>query len=50
MIGSLEAKIISLRNDLQNKDMQQKSTRILDQIISIQRSSDDRSIIGYNKV
>jgi chromosome segregation ATPase len=50
MIGSLEEKVISLRNDLQKKDMQKKSTRILDQIISIQRSSDDRSVIGYNQV
>jgi hypothetical protein len=30
--------------------MQQKSTRILDQIISIQISSDDRSGLGYNQV
>jgi hypothetical protein len=50
MIGSLEAEVVSLRKDLQKKDMQQKSTKILDQIISSQRSSDDRSGLGYNQV
>jgi hypothetical protein len=39
MIGSLEAEIVSLRKYLQKKDMQQKSTRILDQIINSQRPS-----------
>jgi hypothetical protein len=50
MIGSLEAEIVSLRKDLQKKDMQQKSTRILDQIINSQRPSNDRSRLGYNQV
>jgi len=50
MIGSFEAEIVSLRKDLQKKYMEQKSTIILDQIINSQRSSDDRSRLGYNQV
>jgi len=50
MIGSLEAEVVSLRKDLQKKYMQQKITKILDQIINTQRYSDDRSIIGYDEV
>jgi hypothetical protein len=48
MIGSLEAKLVSLRKDHQRKDMQHKSTIILIQIINSQRSSDDKSSVGYN--
>lgn len=50
MNGSSEAKIVSLRKDIHKKDMHQKSTRILDQIISSKRPSDERSILGYNQV
>jgi hypothetical protein len=44
--GSLEAEIVSLKKCLQKKDMQQKSTIILDQIISSERPSDDKSRLG----
>jgi hypothetical protein len=37
MIESLEAEIVTLRKDLQKKDMQQNNTKILDEIISNQR-------------
>jgi hypothetical protein len=33
----LEAEIITLKKDLQKKDMQQNNTKILDNIINIQR-------------
>jgi hypothetical protein len=50
MIGSLKEEVVSLRKYLQKKYMQQKSTRILDQIINSQISLDVRSRIGYNQV
>jgi hypothetical protein len=34
MIEGLEEKIVTLRKDLQKKDMHQSSTKILDDIIS----------------
>jgi hypothetical protein len=46
----LEVEIISLRKNLQKKDMQQKSTRILDQIINNQIPYNDRYELRYNKV
>jgi hypothetical protein len=50
MIGILEEEVVSLRKHIQKKYMQQKSTRILDQIINSQISSYDISKLGYNKV
>jgi hypothetical protein len=34
----LEVEIVSLRKELQKKDMQQNNTKILDEIISTQRT------------
>ena len=48
----LENKIVSLGRKLQGKDIKQNfdsSTKILDQIISSQRSVYDRSGLGYNQ-
>jgi hypothetical protein len=45
----LEAEIVTLRKDLQKKDMQQNNTRILDNIINSQRPYYDRSGLGYNQ-
>ena len=47
----LENEIVSLRGKLQSKDIKQNfdnSTKILDQIISSQRSVYDKSGMGYN--
>jgi hypothetical protein len=49
IIEKLEAKIIILRKDLQKKDMQQKSTRILDNSINSQRPYHERFGLGYNQ-
>jgi hypothetical protein len=48
IIEGLEAEIVTLRNDLQKKDMQQNNTRILDNIINSQRPYYDRYGLGYN--
>jgi hypothetical protein len=50
MIEILEAEIVTLRKDLQKKDMQQNSTKILDEIINSQRPYYDRSGLGYNQM
>ena len=47
IIGDLEAKIVTLRKDLQNKNMQNNS-KILDDIISSQRPNHDKSGLRYN--
>jgi hypothetical protein len=44
----LEVEIVTLRKDLQKKNMQQNSTRILDNIINSQRPYYDRYGLGYN--
>jgi hypothetical protein len=49
IIEKLEAEIVTLRKDLQKKDMQQNNTRILDNIINSQRPYYDRSGLGYNQ-
>jgi uncharacterized protein YigA (DUF484 family) len=47
---SLEAEIVSLRKELQKKDMQQNNTKILDEIISSQRPYYDKSGLGYKQM
>jgi predicted acetyltransferase len=42
----LEAKIVSLRKELQKKGMQQNNTKILDEIINIQRPYYEKYILG----
>jgi hypothetical protein len=47
IIGGLEADIVTFRKDFQNKNMQDNS-KLLDEIISIQRPNHDKSGLGYN--
>jgi hypothetical protein len=46
MVEILEARIVTLRKDLQKKDIQQNSTKILDDIINNQSPYYDKSGIG----
>jgi hypothetical protein len=48
IIGNLEAEIVTLRKDLQKKNMQNNS-KVLDEIISSQRPHHDKSRLGYNQ-
>jgi hypothetical protein len=48
IIGNLEAKIVTLRKDIQKKNMQ-NSSKVLDDIISSQKSYLDKSGLGYNQ-
>jgi chromosome segregation ATPase len=48
IIGNLEAEIVTLRKDIQNKNMQNNS-KVLDDIISSQKSHLDKSGLGYNQ-
>jgi chromosome segregation ATPase len=48
IIGNLEAEIVTLRKDLQKKNMQNNS-KVLDDIISSQRPNHDKSGLGYNQ-
>jgi hypothetical protein len=48
IIGNLEAKIVTLRKDLQNKNMQNNS-KVLNDIISGQKPHHDKSGFGYNQ-
>jgi hypothetical protein len=48
IIGNLEEKIVTLRKDLQKKNMQ-NSSKVLDEIISSQRPNNDKSRLGYNQ-
>jgi hypothetical protein len=48
-IEGLEAEIVTLKKDFQKKDMQQKSTKILDNMINSQIPYYDRSRLGYNQ-
>jgi nickel-dependent lactate racemase len=50
VIEILEEEIVTLRKDLQKKDMQQNNTKILDEIISSQRPYYDRTGLGYNQM
>ena len=48
IIGNLEAEIVTLRKDHQNKNMQNNS-KVLDDIINSQRPNHDKSELGYNQ-
>jgi hypothetical protein len=48
IIGNLEADIVTLRKDIQNKNMQNISKN-LDDIISSQKSHFDKTGLGYNQ-
>jgi hypothetical protein len=48
IIGNLEAEIVTLRKDLQKKNMQNNS-KVLDDIISSQNPQHDKSGLGYNQ-
>jgi hypothetical protein len=48
IIGNLEAEIVTLRKDIQKKNMQ-NSSKVLDDIISSQKSYLDKSGLGYNQ-
>jgi hypothetical protein len=48
IIGNLEAEIFTLRKDIQKKNMQ-NSSKVLDDIISSQKSHIDKSILVYNQ-
>ena len=45
IIGNLEAKIVTLRKDLQKKNMQNNS-KVLDDIINSKKSHHDKSRLG----
>jgi hypothetical protein len=47
-IGNLEAEIVTLRNDIQKKNMQNNS-KFLDDIINSKKSHLDKSRLGYNQ-
>jgi hypothetical protein len=47
IIGNLEAKIVTLRKDLQKKNMKNNS-KFLDDIINSQNPYHDKSRLGYN--
>jgi hypothetical protein len=44
----LEAEVVTLRKDIQKKNMQ-NSSKVLDDIISSQKSHLDKSVLGYNQ-
>jgi hypothetical protein len=48
IIGNLEAEIVTLRKDIQKKNMQ-NSSKVLNDIISSQKSHLDKSGLGYRK-
>jgi hypothetical protein len=48
IIGNLKAKVVTLRKDIQKKNMQ-NSSKVLDDIISSQKSHLDKSRLGYNQ-
>jgi predicted RNase H-like nuclease (RuvC/YqgF family) len=48
IIGNLKAEIVTLRKDLQKKNMQ-NSSKVLDDIINIQKSHHDKFGLGYNQ-
>jgi hypothetical protein len=48
IIGNLEAEIVTLRKDIQKKNMQ-NSSKVLDDIINSQKSHLDKSRLGYNQ-
>jgi hypothetical protein len=48
IIGNLEVEIVTLRKDIQKKNMQ-NSSKVLDDIINSQKSYLDKSGLGYNQ-
>jgi vacuolar-type H+-ATPase subunit H len=48
IIGNLEAEVVTLRNDIQKKNMQ-NSSKVLDDIINSKKSHLDKSRLGYNQ-
>jgi hypothetical protein len=48
IIGNMEAEVVTLRKDIQKKNMQ-NSSKVLDDIISNQKSHIDKSRLGYNQ-
>jgi hypothetical protein len=48
IIGNLEEEVVTLRKDIQNKNMQNIS-KVLNDIISSQKSHLDKSRLGYNQ-
>jgi hypothetical protein len=48
IIGNLEAEIVTLRKDIQKKNMQ-NSSKVLDDIISSQKSHLEKFGLGYNQ-
>jgi hypothetical protein len=48
IIGNLEAEIVTLRKDLQKKNMQNIS-KVLDDIINSKKPHHDKSGLGYNQ-
>ena len=47
IIGNLEVEIVTLRKDIQNKNMK-NSSKVLDDIINSQKSHLDNTRLGYN--
>jgi hypothetical protein len=48
IIGNLEEDIVTLRKDIQNKNMH-NSSKVLDDIISSQKSHFEKTGLGYNQ-
>ena len=48
IIGNLEAEFVTLRNEIQKKNMQ-NSSKVLDDIINNQKSQLDKFGLGYNQ-
>jgi endonuclease III-like uncharacterized protein len=48
IIGNLKAEIVTLRKDIQKKNMK-NSSKVIDEIISSQKSHLDKSGLGYNQ-
>jgi hypothetical protein len=48
IIGNLEAEIVPLRKDIQKKNMQ-NSSKVLDDIITSQKSHIEKSRLGHNQ-
>jgi hypothetical protein len=49
IIGNLEAEVLTLRKDIQKKNMQ-NSSKVLNDIISSQKYHLDKSGLGYNQI
>jgi hypothetical protein len=47
IIGNLEVEIVTLRKDIQKKNMK-NSSKVMDDIISSKKSHLDKSGLGYN--